>query len=131
MGDAVDDDAVWINLKVVASLPPGYRLNTQRELYYHQAPHWWTSVCRTFQGAHRAWCVRRVDALIERTCALVAQAVAATSDSSKKVVHLRAHLAAAAKGIQRLQGTYDGDATTRAALDRTLDKIAAAGKSTQ
>ena len=137
------DDTVWINLKIVAALPSGYRLNTQRELFYHQAPHWWTSVCRTLQGAHRTACVRRLDALVERTCALAREADAnggnganganggsdanGSADGDSVGARLRTHLRAAGDGIRRLQqSTYDDDATVRAALDRVLDKIGTA-----
>jgi len=112
------DDAVWINLKIVASLPAGCRLNTQRELFYHQPSHWWTGLTRMLQGARRAECVRRVGALVSRAVAVRARGNAAAA--------MDAHLAAAADGIRRLKTTYAHDATTRASLDRVLDKIAAA-----
>ena len=118
---ALADDTVWINLKVVASLPPHHRLNTQHELFYHQAPHWWTSVCRTFQGARRTECVRRLGTLVARALTLWQRYVAA---SDVATASLRTHLVAAMAGVRELQRTYKDDATTSAALERILDKIA-------
>ena len=126
------NDTVWINLKVVAGVPPRHRINTQHVLFYHQPPTWWTSVCRTVQGARRTTCVQRIAALVDTALRALrrtrrgggepggAAADAHAADSTA----WETHLVGAARGIQRLRTTtYGTDATVGAALDRVVDKI--------
>ena len=120
------NDTVWINLKVVAGVPPRHRINTQHVLFYHQPPTWWTSVCRTVQGARRTTCVQRIAALVDTALRALRRTRRGGGDAAHAAdsTAWETHLVGAARGIQRLRTTtYGTDATVGAALDRVVDKI--------
>jgi hypothetical protein len=112
-------DALWINLKVLARTPAHCRLNCQGDLFRLQPNTWWEAFRRTFQGARRGWCVARLDDL-------VAKATAHARDHPAVRGAMLQHLRAAGEGLRNLQITYEDDVTTQAALERVLDKVAAA-----
>lgn len=109
---ALSLDDAFVNLKVVASLPPHTRLDTTQPLFRHERDVWWASLRRAWYGDGRARSIASLDLLVERCT------VTARTNSS-----LRDHLARAADGINNLRQTYAADATAQASLDRILDKL--------
>ena len=109
-------DEVWINLKILASLPTNTRLNTSNKLFYHEQDGAWTTVRRSLTGASRTSTVDSIDALI-MACKR------AFEEHGNDIPKLAKHLEEARTGIYSLRKTYSGDATTQAALDRIIDKM--------
>jgi hypothetical protein len=109
-------DVTWINLKIVAQVPPFCRLNTQDELFAIEPYRWYTAITRWVRGASRSCCVHRIDELMEDVRTMCEGGIACTE-------RLLTHLRGAEKGIGNLKRTYDGDHTTMSSLDHILDKI--------
>ena len=111
-------DVLWINLKVIAQLPPYCRLNTQHELFAIEHITWFSALTRWFRGASRGCCVQRVDDLIDDT-----EAMLADTDNERTRLQVVQHIQAAKQGLCNLQRTYEADLTTKATIARILDKM--------
>ena len=117
---SIVDDEVWINLKILAKLQTQTRVNTATKLFQHEDDSVWTSLRRSLNGSSRAATVDRINELVE-TCQ---RGLKKKGDADGTVkARLLQHLQDARLGIENLKKTYDGDATTQAALDRVLDKV--------
>ena len=112
------DDTLWVNLKVVARIPPHCRLNCQGQLFQLQENSWWHSLYRRLQGARRAWCVTRLDELVVRASVFLG-----AHHGEPDYLVMQTHLREAMGGINNLQATYVADITTVAALERVVDKV--------
>ena len=117
---SIVDDEVWINLKILAKLQTQTRVNTATKLFQHEDDSVWTSLRRSLNGSSRAATVDRINELVE-TCQRGLKKKGVTDGTVK--ARLLQHLQDARLGIENLKKTYDGDATTQAALDRVLDKV--------
>ena len=110
-------DVIWINLKVLAQLPPYCRLNTQHDLFVIEHITWLSAFTRWLRGSSRTCCVQRIDDLIDDTSEMVDHADEAVAQ------RLVQHLQLAKEGLCNLQRTYETDLTTKATIARILDKI--------
>jgi len=113
-------DIIWINLKILGKIPPYHRINTQNELFYIEKNSIWNpvSLWRFFRGDHRALAVKRIDKLIEEASQLLNNI-----HLNEEHVRLLDHLRQAAAGLENLKQTYEEDMTTKASIERLLDKI--------
>jgi len=118
---SIVDDEVWINLKILAKLQTQTRVNTAAKLFQHEDDSVWTSLRRSLNGSSRAATVDRINELVE-TCRRGLDKCQKDIGGTVKA-RLVQHLHDARLGIENLKKTYDGDATTQAALDRVLDKV--------
>lgn len=116
----MNEDVVWINLKVLARIPPYHRLNTQNELFYIEKNSLWNPVAlwRFFRGDNREAAIKRIDDLVEKATVLLEKVSA--DQVYRKLVD---HLVGAKQGLQNLQKTYVEDLTMTASIERLLDKI--------
>ena len=116
----MNEDVVWINLKVLSKIPPYHRINTQNELFYIEKNSFWSpsSLWRFFRGDNRELAIKRIDDLIEKATVLLDKIQA---ESVYK--HLLQHLRQAENGLLNLKKTYGDDFTTNASIDRLLDKV--------
>ena len=116
----MNEDVVWINLKVLAKIPPYHRINTQNELFYIEKNTLWhpSSLWRFFRGDNRELAIKRIDDLIEKATVMLEKV---TPESVYE--NLLQHLRNAENGLVNLQKTYVDDFTTNASIDRLLDKI--------
>ena len=109
-------DILWINLKILASLPAYSKLNTKNELFYIEQNTFSTpiSIYRFFRGDSRLLAIKRIDDLFEKASSIL---------EKHKDPNLIQHLQNTTSGLQNMKKTYQNDITTIAALDRLLDKI--------
>jgi len=112
-------DAIWINLKILAKLPPFHRLNTQNELFYIESNTIWypASVLRWLRGDNRVLSIKRIDELICKGSELLKK----MEDKEKE--NMLTHLIESRNGLNNLKQTYESDLTIIASIDRLLDKI--------
>jgi hypothetical protein len=116
----MNEDVVWINLKVLARIPPYHRLNTHNELFYIEKNSLWNPVAlwRFFRGDNREAAIKRIDDLVEKATVMLDKIT--VNHVYRKLVD---HLVGAKQGLQNLQKTYLEDLTMTASIERLLDKI--------
>ena len=112
-------DVVWINLKVLAKIPPFNRLNTQNELFYIETNSFFhpAFILRWIRGDHRILTVKRIDELISKSSDLIAQLEGEAAE------HLKKHLSDSQRGLLNMKQTYEGDITIISSIERLIDKI--------
>ncbi len=116
----MNEDTIWINLKVLARLPPYHRINTHNELFQVEKNTLWhpAALWRFLRGDNRELAIKRIDDLIEKAMVL-SDKIANGPMAPRLLLHLRD----AKQGLLNLKKTYLGDLTAQASLDRLLDKI--------
>ena len=112
-------DTIWINLKILAKIPPFHRLNTQNELFYIESNTFWQPafLYRWIRGDNRDLSIKRIDELIRN-----GQELFGTLENEEKISLLK-HLLESRVGLNNLKKTYENDLTIIASIDRLLDKI--------
>ena len=120
MDAEVRQDTVWINLKILAQLPPYCRINTQNELFSIERETW-AFFTRWLRGDHRGLTIKRVDDLISKGRALLFEYK--LQRKKKEYKNMITHLSNSSKGLLQLKKTYENDYTALASIDRILDKI--------
>jgi len=128
----MNEEVVWINLKILSKIPPYHRLNTQHELFSIEQNSFWnpSSLWRFVRGDNRALAIKRIGSLVEKATLMLDKSAAdnwppsANSAPTDPVYeNLLQHLRGAKHGLINLKKTYEDDFTTNASLDRLLDKI--------
>ena len=109
------DESMWVNLKMLAILEPGQKLNTHgrlftlTELRTIPLPQW---LRRWLAGSSRRSNLMRVKELY-------AGALQRVQGNERLVTHLRNSL----QGIRALRSTYSDDVTTVAQLDNLYEQV--------
>ena len=114
----MSNESIFINLKILAAVPPFARLNTCHELFQIEVDAPWSIswMWRLLRGDNRHEAVKRISALIDNARAI------ATSES-QEATRMKAHVEKALQGIAHLRETYRNDFTVLASLERIADKM--------
>ena len=113
-------DRIIINLKVVSEVKTGQKLNTKYELFsIEDGDMSYISFLRWVRNDSRVQSTRSIMNLIETTIEVVNN----TAVNNEPNAYLLDHLIMSKVGIVNLQKSYIDDITTKAYLQRCLDKI--------
>lgn len=109
-----EEEAVWVNLKIMAKLQPFEKLGTRRA-HFEINPsttipeflhRWWN-------GANRESDFNRIKDMYKKTDSLIEK----HPDRAKK------HIRESIKGLESLQKTYENDITMKARIDCLIDDV--------
>lgn len=115
-----NQDVVWINLKILAKLPPYARLNTKNALFAIEPNNSWSTsfLWRFIRGDNRQDALKRIDDLVKS-----AYELHGTLEDERDRESLLDHLRGAIGGMMGMKKTYEHDVQTIASIDRLLDKV--------